>query len=133
MKSEAEIHAVASDTLIKAFEDGSHDEIRHVLKQLSYLDGEAWRILVGLICEDADLKTRFENRLVLARWRKGAPQNVGSSLLGKQYIVHTIRTGLKHGKNLKFLVAMISEELSTSRAVIMQAWSEHRKSLDKDW
>jgi hypothetical protein len=73
-------HRALSDDLVDALMCGTPEEILRIIKKLEYLDGEAFEILVRLICADNKLRSLFQNRLQIVRWSAGKPKNLASTV-----------------------------------------------------
>jgi hypothetical protein len=120
-------HRALSDDLVDALMYGAHEEILGILKKLEYLDGEAFSIVVRLICGDKKLRSLFQNRLVVVRWSAGKPKNLASTPHGEAYIISVLRMANRLGKSQKGMVASLMADFKVSRAVIMRAWAKRSK------
>jgi hypothetical protein len=104
-QTDQEKHRALCDDLIGAFKYGTPEEIIGKLKKLEYLDGEAFNILVRLICGDKKLRPLFQNRLEIVRWSAGKPKSLASTPFGEAYIISVLRMARRRGKPLKGQVA----------------------------
>jgi hypothetical protein len=120
-------HRALSDDLVDALMYGTHEEILGILTKLEYLDGEAFNIVVRLICGDKKLRSLFQNRLLVVRWSAGKPKNLASTPHGESYIISVLQAAARRGKQQKGAVASLMADFKVSRSVIMRAWSKRLK------